>query len=205
MKTESLYEQLEVLLKTLVLDSVSATLKRRPRLAGFALCTDSDLSTLFSVATELPKTERNWYNPNAWKIDPVHHSRLDLPSKLMAKAAGLSTDPDRHAQAAWSILERALAGARALSPKLLLLVVDTDPGPQTNKAMRKSAQRLNPRSLYRSWMDAQRTPNLAQLEYLLSMGIGPLKEFEKYYRMIPKSKIAAQKKNRKAKSTRANP
>lgn len=165
-----LYEQISDCLTEAVPRSVGATLKTRPKLTGFALCTDSGLSTLFSVATDVPRTDWRWPTPNEWTVEPRLRSPVDRASKLLAKAAD-RVHIDVHTKLSWTILETTLELARAHSPKLLLLVLDTDPDPWSKKAMFQSAKRLNSSGLYKDWRKALITSDEAQLEYIRSLGI----------------------------------
>jgi hypothetical protein len=171
MNASTLYRQIEIGLNEAVPKSVEATLRKYPKLTGFALCTDSNVSTLFSVATDFSPTEARWATPNEWKTPTVHRAQLRTFSELLAKAARRSADPDGHAKVAWKILEDSLRRARVQSSELLLLVADTDPDPQTTKEMRGSAKRLNSPSVFDSWLAALETKDHTQIEYLRSLGI----------------------------------
>lgn len=144
-------EELSESVKRAVRQTVTAIRARHPqeRLAGYALLTDDDLTTLTCMAITVEALaasgagEALLFSPTDWPDEDEASSFSETRLRLRALAA---TDSRNHEQVAFASFVRALSDAKAeglFSPEVFLSVLSTDPSIRLEALEKSSIERLN--------------------------------------------------------------
>lgn len=137
-------------------------------LAGYALCTDDDLSTLYGVAVtreylpSAPYPEAR-YVPVEWpyghRTSLFDEAQLVIEGRYTAASDGGALTA--HIEGTFACLVEALRRARAqklVGDEVLLVVTSTDPGPELAALATRGARALNAPELYEAWRAAMAYP-----------------------------------------------
>lgn len=139
-------------------------------LAGYALCTDDDVSTLYGVAVtreylpSAPYPEAR-YMPVEWpyghRTSLFDESQLAIEARYTAASDAGALGP--HIEATFACLVEALRRARAqklVGDEVLLVVTSTDPGPELEALATRGVRALNAPEQYEAWRAAMAYPPL---------------------------------------------
>jgi hypothetical protein len=149
--------------------SVSGIARAYPgeRMIGFALGTDDDLRTLFSVACTAESAARSSEYDVRYVFTDWDRALDDDP---MALASRLMAQTDfGYREAVWALLIESVATARArglLADDVFVTVGSTDPGPELEKRERAAIVRLNPPHVVRSYRQWQLDESRSWLDEL---------------------------------------
>ncbi len=149
-------------LKTAVRATVRAVCQKHPdaQLAGYALCTDDELSTLsyLAVTDEYLRVESDpdlQFTPTDWPYDPEQERFDDLSNVLQSRSEAAEEDASySYETKAFDELVRALAETRAeniFGPDVFLAVLSTDPCDHTEALADAAVATLNEPHIVEQW------------------------------------------------------